>query len=115
MISRIISGVFLLLTNLMPLPPSNFFSHVDTQFCTPIRSFQTDNGKEFVNHASTTIFDSRGIQLCLSCPYSSPQNGKAERAIRTVNNTMRTLLLQAHMPPSFWAESLASVVHVLNL
>jgi transposase InsO family protein len=92
-----------------------FFSHVNTQFCTPIRSFQTDNGKEFMNHASTTIFDSRGIQLCLSCPYSSPQNAKAERAIHTVNDTMRTLLLQAHMPPSFWAESLASVVHVLNL
>jgi hypothetical protein len=62
-----------------------FFSHVDTQFCTPIRAFQTDNGKEFVNHTSSTFFDSHGVQLHLPCPYSSPQNGKAERAIRTMN------------------------------
>jgi hypothetical protein len=48
-------------------------------------------------------------------PYSSPQNGKAERIIRTVNDTMRTLLLQALMPPSFWAEALALAIHVLNL
>jgi hypothetical protein len=57
-----------------------FFAHVDTQFHAPIRAFQTDNGKEFVNHASTTFFDSLGVQLRLSCPYSSPQNGKVERA-----------------------------------
>jgi hypothetical protein len=80
MISRIISVGFLLSPNLMPLPPSNFFAHVDTQFHTPIHAFQTDNGKEFVNHASTTFFDSRGIQLRILCPYSSLQNGKAERA-----------------------------------
>jgi hypothetical protein len=28
----------------------------------------------------------------MSCPYTSPQNGKAERIIRSINNVIRTLL-----------------------
>jgi hypothetical protein len=35
----------------------------------------------------------------MSCPYTSQQNGKAERTIRTTNNVIRTLLFQASMPP----------------
>jgi hypothetical protein len=31
--------------------------------------------------------------LRMSCPYTSPQNGKAERMIRTTNNIMHTLLI----------------------
>jgi hypothetical protein len=27
----------------------------------------------------------------MSCPYTSPQNGKAERIIRTINNVIRTV------------------------
>jgi hypothetical protein len=42
----------------------------------------------------------------MSCPYTSSQNGKAERMIRTTNDTIRTLLLQAHLPARFWAEAL---------
>ena len=50
----------------------------------------------------------------LSCPYTSPQNGKAERAIRTVNDTMRTLMFQASLEPAFWAEALSTAVYLLN-
>jgi hypothetical protein len=35
----------------------------------------------------------------MSCPYTSQQNGKAERILRTTNNVIRTLLFQASMPP----------------
>jgi hypothetical protein len=31
----------------------------------------------------------------MSCPYTSAQNGKAERMIRTTNDIMRSLLFQA--------------------
>src|SRR6185436_1434276 len=42
----------------------------------------------------------------MSCPYTSPQNNKAERMIRTTNDVVRNLLIQASLPPRFWAESL---------
>jgi hypothetical protein len=35
------------------------------------------------------------------CPYTSPQNGKAERMIRTTNDVMHTLLIQASLPTRF--------------
>jgi hypothetical protein len=45
----------------------------------------------------------------MSCPYTSPQNGKAERIIRSINNVVRSLLFQASMPPSYWVEALLTV------
>jgi hypothetical protein len=46
-----------------------FHAYVKTQFRTPIRSFQTDNGKEFDNHALRSFLTMKGIILHLTCPY----------------------------------------------
>ena len=50
----------------------------------------------------------------MSCPYTFPHNGKAERMIRTTNDIVRTLLIQASLPPRFWAESLHTGTYLLN-
>jgi hypothetical protein len=54
---------------------------------------QCDNGREFDNSASCAFFLAKGVSLCMSCPYTSQQNGKAERMICIINTT-RTLLFQ---------------------
>ncbi|KAJ9561456.1 hypothetical protein OSB04_006616 [Centaurea solstitialis] len=63
----------------------------------------------------TDFFKTHGIKICFSCPYTSPQNGKTERTIRTINNTFLTSLIQASLPPKFWVEALLSSVHTFNL
>ena len=93
---------------------TSFCAFVQTQFGLPIKSFQADNGTEFVNNSLTSLFSSLGIHLRLSCPYTSPQNGKAERMLRTLNNISRTLLIHAHMPSPYWAEALATATYLLN-
>ncbi|GJT68983.1 ribonuclease H-like domain-containing protein [Tanacetum coccineum] len=45
----------------------------------------------------------------LQCDHS-----KSERMLRTVNNLIRTLLFQAHIPPSYWVEALNMAAHLLN-
>ena len=35
--------------------------------------------------------------------------------LRTINNLVRTLLIQAHMPHSYWVEALHTTVYTLNL
>jgi hypothetical protein len=50
----------------------------------------------------------------MSCPYASPQIGKAERIIHTINNVIRTLLIQASLPGCYWAEGLHTTVYLLN-
>jgi histone deacetylase 1/2 len=79
----------------------HFFAWVSTQFGLTVKVVQCDNGREFDNSTSRSFFLTRGVLLRMSCPYTSPQNGKAERMIRTTNNVMRTLLIQASLPPRF--------------
>lgn len=63
--------------------------------------FQTDNGGEFDSSASRTFFALHDIVFRLTCPYTSQQNGRAERVLLTLNDCVRTLLFQAHiLPPS---------------
>ncbi|GKE60572.1 ribonuclease H-like domain-containing protein [Tanacetum coccineum] len=35
--------------------------------------------------------------------------------LRTINNLIRTLLFQAHIPPSYWVEALNMAAHLLNI
>jgi hypothetical protein len=63
-----------------------------TQFGCTIRAVQCDNGREFNNSTSRAFFLSCGMQLRMSCPYTSPQNGKAEPMIHTITNLIRILL-----------------------
>ncbi|XP_010496488.1 PREDICTED: uncharacterized protein LOC104773550 [Camelina sativa] len=42
-------------------------------------------------------------------------NGRAESMLRTINNLLRTFLIQAHMPYTFWVEALLASAHTLNL
>jgi hypothetical protein len=76
----------------------NFFAYVSTQFGRTVKAIQCDNGREFDNSSTRIFLLSNGSQLRMSCPYTSPQNGKAECIIRLVNNIIRTLLIQASLP-----------------
>ena len=75
---------------------------------------QCDNGGEFIDTSLRTFFLNNGITYRLSCPHTSPQNGKAERMIRTTNDVVRTLLIHASLPPPFWVEALHTATHLLN-
>ncbi|XP_071713505.1 uncharacterized protein [Rutidosis leptorrhynchoides] len=49
------------------------------------------------------------------CAQTSQQNGKSERMLRTINNLIRTLLFQAHLPPTYWVEALHMAAYILNI
>jgi transposase InsO family protein len=78
------------------------------------QKFQYDNGREFDNAKLHSLAAAHGIHIRFSCPYTSQQNGKVERVIRTVNDIMRPLLFQASLPPHFWVEALHHATHLLN-
>jgi hypothetical protein len=79
-----------------------------------VRCFQTDNGIEFTNSATAAFLAGRSILLRTSCPYTSAQNGKAERMLHTRNNVVRMLLIHAAIPPPYWAEALSTAVFLTN-
>ena len=49
----------------------HFFAWVSTQFGLTIKAVQCDNGREFDNSTSRAFFLSHGVQLRMSCPYTS--------------------------------------------
>jgi histone deacetylase 1/2 len=93
---------------------ASFRAYTHTQFNLPLASIQCDNGREFDNAKLHSLAAEHGIHIRFSCPYTSQQNGKAERVIRTVNDIVRPLLFQASLPPRFWVEALHHATHVLN-
>jgi hypothetical protein len=94
---------------------ANFIAYASTQFGAHVKAIQCDNGREFDNSSARTFLLSQGIHLHMSCPYTSPQNGKAERIIWSINNVVRSLLFQASMPPSYWVEALSTATGLLNI
>ncbi|GJV53715.1 ribonuclease H-like domain-containing protein [Tanacetum coccineum] len=92
-----------------------FHAYVNKQFNVDIKALQCDHGGEYDNTRFHDLFRQNGIQFWFSCPRTSQQNGKSERMLRTINNLIRTLLFQAHMPPSYWVEALNMAAHLLNI
>jgi hypothetical protein len=91
-----------------------FYAYVQTQFQRPILALQTDNGREFDNSTVHSLLSRHGTIMRFSCPYTSQQNGKAERILRTLNDGVRALLFHASMPAKFWAEALSTSTFLLN-
>jgi histone deacetylase 1/2 len=60
-------------------------------------------------------FFPKAYSFVFSCPYTSPQNGKAECSLCSINDILRTLLIQASLPPCFWAEALRTATYLLNI
>ncbi|KAJ9555736.1 LOW QUALITY PROTEIN: hypothetical protein OSB04_010350 [Centaurea solstitialis] len=86
------------------------------QFCTLIKTqFECDMGREFDNSTFHSFCQTNRILFCFSCPQTSPQNGKAERIIRTLNDISRTLLIHASLPPNFWVASLHMATYLHNI
>jgi hypothetical protein len=73
---------------------SIFFTYVCTQFARTIKVVECNNGREFDNTSSCAFFVTKWVLLRMSCPYTSPHNGKAEHILRTINNMLRSLLFQ---------------------
>lgn len=94
---------------------TSFHAYVRTQFERSIKCIQCDNGGEFANRRFWELCQSQGISFRFSCPHTSSQNGKAERKIRSINNIMRTLLLHASLPPSFWPHALQMATYLINI
>ena len=78
-----------------------------------VQHLHTDGA--FDTSAWRTYDQKLGITHELSAPYSSAQNGLAERAIRTTMDDVRTLLRDSGLGHSYWAEAAAFSIATRNL
>ena len=81
---------------------------------TRIRTVRVDGAPELCDGRMGKHIRGRGIALQVTAPYAHPQNGKVERYLRTLEDTMQTLLADSGLPPSFWGWAVSTSQYLRN-
>ena len=92
----------------------SYFAHMLTQQRHVPAWFKSDNGPELCTTELQEYFRNLGMLHHKSTPYVPQQNGRAERANRTLIEATSVLMVQANAPPSLWAEAVSAATHILN-
>lgn len=79
-----------------------------------ISILRTDNGTEFTNSNVKKLLEQEGIRHQRTVPYTPEQNGSAEREMRTIVESARTMIHARDMALKFWAEAVNAAVFVIN-
>jgi len=79
-----------------------------------LTTFRSDNGGEFINGDLLDYFKEFGIHAQTSTPYTPEQNGRAERANRSVLEGTSALLLDCQLPLTFWGLAAETFVYLKN-
>ena len=79
-----------------------------------VKAIVTDQGSEFMNQDLRSWLIKRGIVHSSAAIYTPQQNGRAERANRTIIDGIRTLLSDSKLPEELWAEAAQAVVYTSN-
>ena len=88
---------------------------METQLNVKIKCLRSDNGGEYISREFNQYCQSRGIKRQLTVPYSSFQNGLAERTNRTLIEGIRCLLIGAEMEMKYWCEAVQHITYIRNI
>lgn len=87
---------------------------VENQTGRKIKIIRTDNGLEFLNENFNKMCQQARIQRHLTVPYTSQQNGLAERFNRTILERVRCMLANSELPKFFWGEAVNTTAYLIN-
>uniref|UniRef100_A0A2N9HUB6 Integrase catalytic domain-containing protein n=1 Tax=Fagus sylvatica TaxID=28930 RepID=A0A2N9HUB6_FAGSY len=79
-----------------------------------IKVFRSDNAREYRQTEFSSILKHYGTIFHTSCAGTSQQNGRAERKLRHILDTVRALTNAASTPVSFWGEAALTAVYTIN-
>ncbi|PIL28795.1 hypothetical protein GSI_08839 [Ganoderma sinense ZZ0214-1] len=79
-----------------------------------LAALRADNGGEYVSDAFKTFCKQRGIRLETTSTRTPEQNGIGERQNRSVFDRVRTVLIDAGLPPRYWGEAVNHIVYTKN-
>ena len=87
---------------------------LETQTETKLKEFHTDNGGEFVNDELKEYLKQNGTTFTTTTARTPQHNAKAERAGRTMIETIKALLYHCKAPLYLWGEASMCATWVLN-
>jgi hypothetical protein len=92
----------------------DFTKMIQTQYSKAIKVFRSNNVREYKQTDFFTILKYYGTIFHTSCADISQQNGRAERKLRHILNTIRALTNAASTPVSFCGEATLIAVYTIN-
>ena len=76
-----------------------------------LKTFRTDNGGEYTSKKFEPYLKLEGIYHECTIHKTPEQNGVAERLNRTLVKSAHSMLLDAKLSHSFWAEAISTTVY----
>ena len=88
---------------------------VQTQTAVKVKRLRSDGGSEFINKTLKTWCSHNGTEVHPSPPRTQQLNGVAERAVRSVKDGGRTMLMHCGLPgDAWWFRAMEHFVFVWN-
>ena len=87
---------------------------VERQSKQKLKTLRTDNGGEYTSNKFEKYLKDEGIRHEKTIPKTPEQNGVAERLNRTLVESARSMLLDANLSKSYWAEAVSTAVYLKN-
>ncbi|CAD6956230.1 unnamed protein product [Tilletia controversa] len=79
-----------------------------------VRTIRSDNGGEFTSNVAKEWAKGKGIKWEYTTPYSSIQNGIAERMNRTIQDKARAMLHAAGTSHEYWPSAMQAASYLVN-
>ena len=79
-----------------------------------LKALRSDKGGEYLSSQFKDYVSREGIRHEPTIPKTPQQNGVAEKMNRTLVESVRSILVDAHLPHKFWAKALSTAVHLRN-
>nr|GEV50788.1 hypothetical protein [Tanacetum cinerariifolium] len=89
-----------------------FITEIENLKDLKVKIIRSDNGGEFRNKEINDFCSQKGIKREFSNARTPQQNGVAERRNRTLIEAARTMLADAKLPVTFWAEAVNTACYV---
>nr|GEV64723.1 hypothetical protein [Tanacetum cinerariifolium] len=92
----------------------NFITKIENLKDLKVKIIRCDNGGEFRNKEMNDFCSKKGIKKEFSNARTSHQNGIAKRRNKTLIEAARTMLADAKLPVTFWAEAVNTAYYFQN-
>lgn len=87
---------------------------VENKFSRKIKKLRSDNGTEYTNHRFQLLIKESGIDHQFTEVNTPQQNGVSERMNRTIENGVRSVLIESGIKSRFWPYAVQYVVQTRN-
>ncbi|GJY47068.1 retrovirus-related pol polyprotein from transposon TNT 1-94 [Tanacetum coccineum] len=92
----------------------NFITEIENLVDKKVKIIRCDNRTEFKNRVMNEFYEQKGIKREYSIARTPQQNGVAKRRNKTLIEAARTMLADAKLPTTFWAEAVNTACYVQN-